>query len=471
MSIPAILCIGAVQWDLIGHTADPMPAGADLPGRVSRMPGGVAFNIAQALAREGLTVALLATVGTDAEGEGLVRAGMALGLDMRFLHRGGATDLYLALEAEGALVGAVADARALEEAGEAVLEPLRDGRLATEALPFAGTLVIDGNLPEPVLRGLAASGLLARADLRLAPASPAKLRGWPRFWRIRARCCNSTAPRPPRSAARTFPPRSPPPRRCSRGAWRASSSPTAPCPPPTAAPGAAFCRPVRPPFPVAGRPARAMPSSPPISRPNIAAPGGRPPWPPRSPPRQPCVRRRHLMNAPLALDREIAEALLTGQPVVALESTIITHGMPYPQNVDTAREVEATVRAAGGVPATIAVMDGQIRVGLGEAELERLARAEEVQKLSRADLATCLATGAMGSTTVAATMIAANLAGISVFATGGIGGVHRGAETSFDISADLNELAQTPVTVVSAGAKAILDLPRPSKCSRRWACR
>lgn len=166
------------------------------------------------------------------------------------------------------------------------------------------------------------------------------------------------------------------------------------------------------------------------------------------------------MNAPLALDREIAEALLTGQPVVALELTIITHGMPYPQNVDTAREVEATVRAAGGVPATIAVMDGQIRVGLGEAELERLARAEEVQKLSRADLATCLATGAMGSTTVAATMIAANLAGISVFATGGIGGVHRGAETSFDISADLNELAQTPVTVVSAGAKAILDLPK-----------
>ncbi|ABN76544.1 PfkB family carbohydrate kinase [Cereibacter sphaeroides] len=174
MSVPAILCIGAVQWDLIGHTADPMPAGADLPGRVSRMPGGVAFNIAQALAREGLTVALLATVGTDAEGEGLVRAGMALGLDMRFLHRGGATDLYLALEAEGALVGAVADARALEEAGEAVLEPLRDGRLATEALPFAGTAVIDGNLPTPVLSGLAASGLLARADLRLAPASPAK---------------------------------------------------------------------------------------------------------------------------------------------------------------------------------------------------------------------------------------------------------------------------------------------------------
>ncbi|AXQ93537.1 pseudouridine-5'-phosphate glycosidase [Cereibacter azotoformans] len=166
------------------------------------------------------------------------------------------------------------------------------------------------------------------------------------------------------------------------------------------------------------------------------------------------------MTAPLALHPEVAEALHAGQPVVALESTIITHGMPYPQNVETAREVEAEVRAAGAVPATIAVMEGRIRVGLAEAELERLALAEEVMKLSRADLAVCLATGATGSTTVAATMIAARLAGIAVFATGGIGGAHRGAEESFDISADLHELAQTAVTVVSAGAKAILDLPK-----------
>ncbi|WP_101340665.1 pseudouridine-5'-phosphate glycosidase [Cereibacter azotoformans] len=166
------------------------------------------------------------------------------------------------------------------------------------------------------------------------------------------------------------------------------------------------------------------------------------------------------MTAPLALHPEVDEALHAGQPVVALESTIITHGMPYPQNVETAREVEAEVRAAGAVPATIAVMEGRIRVGLAEAELERLALAEEVMKLSRADLAVCLATGATGSTTVAATMIAARLAGIAVFATGGIGGAHRGAEESFDISADLHELAQTAVTVVSAGAKAILDLPK-----------
>jgi len=145
---------------------------------------------------------------------------------------------------------------------------------------------------------------------------------------------------------------------------------------------------------------------------------------------------------------------------VALESTIITHGMPWPQNIETARAVEAAVRGAGAVPATIAVIAGQIRVGLEAAELERLAQARDVAKLSRADLAVCLARGGTGATTVAATMICAARAGIAVFATGGIGGVHRGAEQSFDISADLHELAQTPVSVVAAGAKAILDLPK-----------
>ena len=157
---------------------------------------------------------------------------------------------------------------------------------------------------------------------------------------------------------------------------------------------------------------------------------------------------------------EVAVALQDGAPVVALESTIITHGMPYPQNLETAQRVEAEVRARGAVPATMAVMGGRIHVGLTEAELLALAQAKGVAKLSRADLAACLATGGTGATTVAATMICARLAGISVFATGGIGGVHRGAETSFDISADLPELAQTAVTVVAAGAKAILDLPK-----------
>ncbi|MDZ7909498.1 MAG: pseudouridine-5'-phosphate glycosidase [Gemmobacter sp.] len=157
---------------------------------------------------------------------------------------------------------------------------------------------------------------------------------------------------------------------------------------------------------------------------------------------------------------EVAAARADGRPVVALESTIITHGMPFPQNVETARAVEAEVRAHGAVPATIAVMDGQIHIGLTDAALDALGQAQHVMKLSRADLAACLAMGRMGATTVAATMICAALAGISVFATGGIGGVHRGAETTFDISADLPELAHTPVTVVAAGAKAILDLPK-----------
>ena len=166
------------------------------------------------------------------------------------------------------------------------------------------------------------------------------------------------------------------------------------------------------------------------------------------------------MTLPLHLSDEVKAARDAGTPIVALESTIITHGMPFPQNVETARAVEAVVRTNGAVPATIAVLDGNLHIGLNDAQLDALGQAKGVAKLSRADMAACIATGGTGATTVAATMIAAHLAGISVFATGGIGGVHRGAETSFDISADLRELSKTPVTVVAAGAKAILDLPK-----------
>ncbi len=157
---------------------------------------------------------------------------------------------------------------------------------------------------------------------------------------------------------------------------------------------------------------------------------------------------------------EVAEARKQGRALVALESTIITHGMPYPQNVEVARQVEQDIRDAGAVPATMAVRNGALHVGLEDSELQDLGQAKGVAKLSRADFAACLATGGTGATTVAATMIAARIAGISVFATGGIGGVHKGAEQSFDISADLLELAQTSVTVVAAGAKAILDVPK-----------
>lgn len=165
--------------------------------------------------------------------------------------------------------------------------------------------------------------------------------------------------------------------------------------------------------------------------------------------------RTHLDIAP-----EVAEALRSDDAVVALESTIITHGMPFPQNAEMAARVEAIIREEGAVPATIAVIDGRLKVGLSDAQRDALAQAPSPLKLSRADLAFAVAQGRTGGTTVAATMIAAHLAGIGVFATGGIGGVHKGAETSFDISADLDELARTPVIVVSAGAKAILDVEK-----------
>lgn len=166
------------------------------------------------------------------------------------------------------------------------------------------------------------------------------------------------------------------------------------------------------------------------------------------------------MNAPLTFSADVAEALADRRPLVALESTIITHGMPHPENFQTARAVEEDVRTAGAVPATIAVTGGSIRIGLEPDRLEALAAARDVRKLSRADLAIALTEGWTGATTVAATMICARLAGIEILATGGIGGVHLGAGESFDISADLEELAQTPVTVVSSGPKAILDVPK-----------
>ena len=166
------------------------------------------------------------------------------------------------------------------------------------------------------------------------------------------------------------------------------------------------------------------------------------------------------MTAPyLDIAPEVQQALLSSTPVVALESTIISHGMPYPQNVATALQVEAEVRAAGAVPATIAILGGRLKAGLSGAEIEALGKAgREVVKVSRRDIPFMVAQGRMGATTVASTMVIADMAGIRVFATGGIGGVHRGAQQSFDVSADLQELAQTPVAVVCAGAKSILDL-------------
>jgi pseudouridine-5'-phosphate glycosidase len=165
------------------------------------------------------------------------------------------------------------------------------------------------------------------------------------------------------------------------------------------------------------------------------------------------------MHPHLILAPEVAAAIGAGRPVVALESTLIAHGLPHPLNLETARTAEAAVRAEGAIPATIAVLEGRLRVGLTDVELVRLAEARDVLKASRRDLAAAIAQRREAATTVAATMFIASVAGIRLFATGGIGGVHRGAAQSFDISADLIELARTPVCVVCAGAKSILDIP------------
>lgn len=166
------------------------------------------------------------------------------------------------------------------------------------------------------------------------------------------------------------------------------------------------------------------------------------------------------MNHLIELHPDVKEALEKNKPVIALESTIISHGMPYPQNVEMAKKVEDIVREGGAVPATIAIMDGKIKVGLDEASLEKLGNSEGVAKVSRRDLAEIISTKRIGATTVASTMICAEMAGIKFFVTGGIGGVHRGVEQTMDISADLDELGKTDVAVICAGAKSILDLDK-----------
>lgn len=166
------------------------------------------------------------------------------------------------------------------------------------------------------------------------------------------------------------------------------------------------------------------------------------------------------MNEYLEFSKEVQEAIKNELPIVALESTIISHGMPYPQNIEMAERCEDIVRENGAVPATIAIMDGKIKIGLSKEDLNRLATAKNVAKVSRRDFAAVIAEGEIGATTVASTMICAEMAGIKFFVTGGIGGVHRGFEETMDVSADLEELCKTNVNVICAGAKSILDIPR-----------
>lgn len=170
----------------------------------------------------------------------------------------------------------------------------------------------------------------------------------------------------------------------------------------------------------------------------------------------------------IRVDKKVIEAISEGRPVVALESTIITHGMPYPKNIEIAKKVEMAVQEEGAIPATMAIVDGELRAGLSAEEIDVLGKAPGMRKISRRDMAAAVAGRWSGGTTVAGTMILAAIAGIRFFATGGIGGVHRGAETTFDVSADLRELGETNVCVVSAGAKAILDLPKTLEVLETW---
>lgn len=171
------------------------------------------------------------------------------------------------------------------------------------------------------------------------------------------------------------------------------------------------------------------------------------------------MTRRGAAGRPLSVSEPVAEALADSAPVVALESTLVAHGLPYPLNIETTQEMMDAVRREGAVPAVVAVLDGRIRIGLDEAGLERVATDRRIAKASARDVPILVAGGASGATTVAGTMFCARLAGIEVFATGGIGGVHRGASSTFDVSADVHELARTPVAVVCSGAKSILDVP------------
>ena len=171
------------------------------------------------------------------------------------------------------------------------------------------------------------------------------------------------------------------------------------------------------------------------------------------------MTRRGFAGHHLDVSESVAEALAAAAPVVALESTLVAHGLPWPLNVDTVREMTGAIERAGAVPALVAVLDGRIRIGLDAPDVERIARDDRIVKAGAREIPVLLATGASGATTVAGTMLCARQAGIEVFATGGIGGVHRGASTTFDISADLHELARTPVAVVCSGAKSILDVP------------
>ena len=373
------------------------------------------------------------------------------GVDVSAVLRGGRTGRYVAvLDADGDLVAGIADMAATDDLGPEVLDH--------DLIRSAALVVVDGNLPATTIDAVLALGVRVVID----PVSVAKARRIsPLLSRIRPvyaltpnedelAALGSVDELHDRGVEVVWV------RRGAAGSLLSTPGGAVQLDAPAVVPVdvtgagdamlAAFCHHL-----LAGRARRGRRARGPRGRgPHRRQPAHRPPGP---------AREDDAVTHPgLQLTDEVAEALASGTPVVALESTIISHGMPYPQNVAMATEVEGIVREHGAVPATIAVLGGTPRIGLNGGDLELLASDPDVVKVSVRDLPSVIARGGHGATTVAATMRLASLAGIRVFVTGGLGGVHRGAETTFDISADLTELSTTPVCVVSAGVKSILDI-------------
>ncbi|GAB4376233.1 MAG: hypothetical protein Kow00114_39840 [Kiloniellaceae bacterium] len=447
---PRVAVVGACHLDRKARAAAPYAVGASNPVAVTHCPGGVARNVAENLCRLGAEVRLATRLGADAEGEALLGSLAALPLDLAGVSRSetAPTAFHLiALQPDGEMLVAVADMRVYDEITPALLQGLPADFWDVDAI-FA-----DCNLPAETLgflaglrresRRLAVNGVSPAKALRLRPLLGACDLLFVNRGEAAALLGSGLEGFDPRAAAGAL-------RQAGAGAVAMTLG------------GAGLCLATQEETLMLenfdNRVVDITGAGDALAAAYLEARlrGERQPGPLAGRPRPPGAG----MKQYLRILPEVRRALADGRPVVALESTIITHGMPAPRNLETARAVEAAVRAGGAVPATIALLDGRIAVGLDGEDLARLAGEKEVAKVSRADLPAVLAAGGARATTVAATMICADLAGIRVFATGGIGGVHRGAEQSFDVSADLQELGRTPVAVVSAGAKAILDLPK-----------
>ncbi len=446
-----VVVVGGSNVDVVARPDARPVAATSNPGRVTVTPGGVGRNVAENLARLGTPCHLVSAVGADAHGDLVLAATSAAGVDVEHVRRvPAATGTYLALlDDAGELVGAVSDMAAT---AHLTPEDVDGTPIATAAL-----VVLDGNLAPATLQAAWDAALAAGVPVALDPVSVPKAAALDAHRQGRALRLLSAGTA--ELAVLTHPDADIVwERRGAAGSTLTADGHRVDLPVVPAdvrdvtgagdAMLAAFCHALL----GGAAPAEAAAYGHAAAALTVATRHAVRPDLSDELVEEPAV------NAPVELTDEVATALAEGRPVVALESTIISHGMPYPDNVAMAVEVEGIVRDGGAVPATIAVLGGVPRVGLSPDDLELLASDPGVGKASVRDLPYVVARGLHGATTVAATMRLASLAGIEVFVTGGLGGVHRGASESFDVSADLTELASTPVTVVCAGVKSILDI-------------